>query len=98
MFTVAAVYDTDKTAAHRVEILRSTSLVVRRAYRNRLTCPCHEAGMDSSRHFSMRLHIFKDESTANFAYGASLAEDRRVADFPPPTTCPFVYQTSFNPS
>ncbi len=33
-----------------------------------------------------------------FMSAESEAEERRLADFPPPAACPFVYQTSFNPS
>src|SRR6202158_6616470 len=47
-----------------------------------LTLPKVEHGRCS--HPTMRLNTFKDESPAKLAQGARLAEDRRVADFPPP--------------
>src|SRR5438132_13443035 len=52
-----------------------------------LTCLCQEVDMDSSRHSSLRNYNFKDESTTNFACRASLAEDCRVAAFPPSVEC-----------
>ena len=48
--------------------------------------------------FRMNLYTFKDESAAKSAQWASLAEDRRVASFPPAMVCLSAYQTSFNPS
>src|SRR5260370_30042154 len=61
-----------------------------------LTSPKGEHG--GGGHPRMRLNIFKDESTANLAQRASLAEERGVAGFPPLMGCPSVYQTTFNPS